>query len=78
MVDQRKDSIENTENPLEGDQENLKVDTIEKGTGLVGDQEKGVIGMATENHHPQGTDLPVDREETTIDPLTDKRQKTID
>ena len=78
MEGQMGDIIENTENPLEGDQENLKVDTIEKGTGLVGDQEKGVIGMATENHHPQGTDLPVDREETTIDPLIDQKQKTID
>ena len=73
MEGQMGDTIENTENPLEGDQENLKVDTIEKGTGLVGDQEKGVIGMATENHHPQGRDLPADREETTIGPLTDKR-----
>ena len=78
MEGQMGGTTENIENPLEGGQESLKVETIEKGTGLVGDQEKGVIGMATENHHPQGTDLPVDREETTIDPLIDKKQKTID
>ena len=64
---------EKIENPLEGGQENLQEGTKEKGIGLEGDQEKGVIGMVTENRHPQGRDLPADREETTIGPLTDKR-----
>ena len=69
---------EKIENPLEGGQESLKVGTTEKGTGLVGDQEKGVIGIAIENHHPQGTNQSVDREEIIIDPLIDQKQKTIE
>ena len=73
MEGQMGGTTEKIENPLEGGQESLKVGTTEKGTGLVGDQEKGVTGMVTENRHPQGRDLPADREETTIGPLTDKR-----
>ena len=78
MEGQMGDIIENTENPLEGDQENPKVDIIEKDTGLVEDLEKGVIGIAIENHHPQGTDQPVDREEIIIDPPIDQKQKVIE
>ena len=78
MEGQMGDTIENTENPLEGDQENPKVDIIEKDIGLVEDLEKGVIGIAIENHHPQGTDQPVDREEIIIDPLIDQKQIIIE
>ena len=78
MEGQMEDTTENIENPLEGDQESPKVDIIEKDTGLVEDLEKGVIGIAIENHHPQGTDQLVDREEIIIDPLIDQKQKTIE
>ena len=78
MEDQMEDTTENIENPLEGDQENPKVDIIEKDIGLVEDLEKGVIGIAIENHHPQDTDQPADIEGITTDPLVDQKQMIID
>ena len=73
MEDQMGDTPEMTENPLEGGQENLQEGTIEKDIGLEEDQEKGVTGMVTENLHPQGRDLPADKEETIIDPQADRK-----
>ena len=73
MEDQMGDIPEMIENPLEGVQENLQEGTIEKDKGLEEDQEKRVIGMVTENLHPQGRDLPADKEETIIDPQADRK-----
>ena len=73
MEDQMGDIPEMIENPLEGVQENLQEGTIEKDKGLEEDQEKGVTGMVTENLHPQGRDLPADKEETIIDPQADRK-----
>ena len=77
MVDQRKDNIENIENPQEEGQENPMADTTGIDTVLGEDLEKGVIDIVIENPHPQDTDLPVDIV-GIIDPLVEQEQMEID
>ena len=78
MVDQRKDNIENIENPQEEGQENPMADITEIDIVLGEDLEKGVIDIVIENPHPQDTDLPADTVGIIIDPLVDQEQMVTD